>query len=340
MEDVAARAGVSRALVSIVFRDQPGASAQTRRRILAAADRIGYRPDHRARLLGRKHTGLVGVSFGVRHTFHGDLVEALYATAEARGFEVALSAVTPSRDERTAVDALQAYRCEALILLGPALSEDELMALGRHVPVVTVARSLSSQAWSTGRVNVVRTDDSAGAALAVEQLVELGHTEVWHVDGGRAPGATERRRGYRAAMKRAGLAAHVLAGGQTEERGAASAELLLSERRPPTAVTVFNDRSAVGLLDTLRRGGIHAPADISVIGYDDDRVARLPSVDLTTVRQDTARLAVSAVDQAVARLAGGRPRETVIAPELVLRSTTAPLTGHNLADTPPEAGKS
>ncbi len=323
MADVAARAGVSRALVSIVVRDQPGASAQTRRRVLAAADQLGYRPDHRAQLLGRKRTGLLGVAFGVRHTFHGDLLEALYPAAEAAGFELALSAVTPGRTEPTAVAALQAYRCEALILLGPETPEDDLIRLGRHVPVVTVARSLSSRAWSTGRVDVVRTDDSAGAALAVRQLVELGHTDIGHVDGGRAPGATERRRGYRAAMTRADLQPRVVPGGSTEERGAAAAHRLLAERHRPSALTVFNDRSAVGLLDTLRRAGIETPTDISVIGYDDDRVAGLPSVDLTTIRQDTVRLASAAVDQAVARLAGARPHETVIAPELVLRGTTA-----------------
>lgn len=322
MEDVAALAGVSRALVSIVFRDQPGASAETRRRVFAAADCLHYRPDHRARLLGRKRTGLVGVVFSMRHTFHGDLVEALYAHAEPAGFEVALSAVTPTRDERTAIAALQSYRCEALLLLGPELAEDELIALSRSVPVVTVARSLSSRALALGSIDVVRSDDSAGAAAAVDHLVREGHTTIWHIDGRRAPGATDRRRGYRAAMRHAGLPSRVLPGGMTEDRGAAAAQVLLADAERPSAVTVFNDSSAVGLLDTLRRAGVDVPGDLSVVGYDDDRVAQLPSVDLTTVRQDADRLASAVVEQAMDRINGRAARQTVIPPTLVVRGTT------------------
>jgi DNA-binding LacI/PurR family transcriptional regulator len=323
MEDVAAEAGVSRALVSIVFRNQPGAGPETRSRVLAVANRLGYRPDHRAQLLGRKRTGLIGVVFSLRHTFHGDLVESLYAAAEPVGFEVALSAVVPNRDERTAIEALQSYRCEALVLLGPELVEEELLALARAMPVVAVARSLSRSALALNQLDVVRSDDTHGAMAAVNHLRSLDHTDIWHVDGGRAPGATERRRGYRTAMRLAGLSTRVLPGGLTEERGAAAAKKLLAEPHQPSAVTVFNDRSAVGLIDTLRRAGAHAPQDLSVIGYDDDHVARLPSVDLSTMRQDTTKLAAAAMEQALDRLNGKPCRETVIPPTLIVRRTTS-----------------
>ena len=98
MEDVASRAGVSRALVSIVFRDMPGASDATRQRVRDAARAIGYAPDQRARLLSRRRSGLLGVQFGVEHPFHGEVVEALYAAAAGSGYDVALSAVAPSRE--------------------------------------------------------------------------------------------------------------------------------------------------------------------------------------------------------------------------------------------------
>jgi DNA-binding LacI/PurR family transcriptional regulator len=332
MESVAAEAGVSRALVSIVFRNQPGASAETRSRVLAVADRIGYRPDHRAQLLGRKRTGLIGVVFGIRHTFHGDLVESLYAAAEPVGYEVALSAVVPNRDERTAIEALQSYRCEALVLLGPELVEEELLALARAVPVVIVARSLSRRARALNQLDVVRSDDTAGATAAVEHLRSLGHTDIWHVDGGRAAGATERRRGYRTAMRRADLPTRVLPGGLTEERGTAAAKKLLAQPHQPSAVTVFNDRSAVGLIDTLRRAGVHAPQDLSVLGYDDDHVARLPSVNLTTMRQDITQLAAAAMEQALDQLNGKPCRETVIPPALVVRGTTSRFRSRQVSD--------
>ena len=119
LADVAARAGVSTALVSIVMREAPGASAATRERVLAIADELGYRPDIRARLLRRSRSRLLGVVFGVQHAFHGDLVGGLYAAADRVGYELALSAVTPGRDEERAVGSLLQDRCEALVLLGP-----------------------------------------------------------------------------------------------------------------------------------------------------------------------------------------------------------------------------
>ncbi|WP_222264289.1 LacI family DNA-binding transcriptional regulator [Modestobacter marinus] len=102
LADVAARAGVSTALVSIVLRDVPGASAATRERVRQVAAEIGDRPDSRARLLRSSRSRLLGVVFGVQHAFHGDLVSGLYAAAERVGYELALSAVTPGRDERRA----------------------------------------------------------------------------------------------------------------------------------------------------------------------------------------------------------------------------------------------
>ena len=320
LADVAARAGVSTALVSIVMRDAPGASAATRERVRRAAGEIGYRPDSRARLLRSSRSRLLGVVFGVQEAFHGDLVSGLYAAAERAGYEVALSAVTPGRDERRAVDSLLQDRCEALVLLGPRSPAATLVDLAARLPVVVVTRPVRSTT-----VDVVRTADDEGMRLAVDHLVALGHRDVVHVDGGRAPGAAERRRGYREALQRHGLPARVVGGGLTEDDGAAAARRLL-DGPLPGAVTVFNDRCALGVLDVLRRAGRTVPGDVSVVGYDDSRIARLSSVDLTSVAQDVDRLTTLAVGRALARL-DGTPvdrRELVVPPRLVVRSSTAP----------------
>ena len=97
IRDVAERAGVSKSLVSLVMRGEPGASADTRRRILDVAEQLGYHPDSRARLLRSGRSRLLGVVFGIQHAFHGDLVTALYTAAGQTGYELALSAVTPDR---------------------------------------------------------------------------------------------------------------------------------------------------------------------------------------------------------------------------------------------------
>jgi DNA-binding LacI/PurR family transcriptional regulator len=322
MEDVAAKAGVSRALVSIVYRDAPGASDTTRARVLEAAAELDYRPDHRARLLGRQRTKLLGVVYGVRHAFHGDLVEALYAAADLAGYDVALSAVAPTRDEPRAIQALLDYRCEGLILLGPDQRAKALAELAAAMPTVVVARKVTADG-----VDVVRSDDSDGLRQAVEHLVSLGHRRVVHVDGGRAPGAAERRVGYKTAMRRAGMSEHiwVVGGGLTEDDGVAAAKRILREAPRTTAVAAFNDKCAIGMLDTLRKAGRDVPGEMSVVGYDDSNLAGLSHVNLTTIGQDPKRLAELAVGRAVARLDGDvfADDELVVPPSLVVRGTTA-----------------
>jgi DNA-binding LacI/PurR family transcriptional regulator len=324
LADVAAQAGVSVALVSIVMRDVPGASATTRERVRRAAQELGYQPDSRARLLRRSRSQLIGVVFGVQHAFHGDLVSGLYAAADGAGYELALSAVTPGRDERRAVAGLLQDRCEAMILLGPQLPTSDIAHLAARMPVVVVARAVRHRA-----VDVVRTDDAAGLHLAVDHLIELGHTRIAHVDGGRAPGAAERRRGYREALQRHGLGetARIVTGGLTEDEGAAATQVLLRATPRPTAVAVFNDRCATGVLDALRRADLSVPQDMSVIGFDDSSLARLSHVALTTVAQDVDRISTLAVTRAIARVEQPDEignREQVIPPRLVVRSTSAP----------------
>jgi DNA-binding LacI/PurR family transcriptional regulator len=323
LADVAARAGVSTALVSIAMRGAKGVSAATREHIFAVAQEIGYRPDARARLLRSRRSRLLGVQFGLQHPFHADLVECLYRVAEPAGYQIALSAVTASRGEQRATEALLDDRCEALILLGPQAPAARLEKLAAQLPVICVARRLPPSAPG---VVVVRTADDDGACQAVDHLVSLGHRDVVHIDGGRAPGAADRRRGYRTAMRRHGLGGQILPGGLTEEDGAAAGHALLNARPRPTAVLAFNDHCAVGLLDVFLRAGVPVPGQISVIGFDDSHLAGLAHINLTTVGQDIPRLADLAVVRALARLEGQHApgRETVIAPRLVVRGTTAP----------------
>jgi DNA-binding LacI/PurR family transcriptional regulator len=319
LADVAARAGVSTALVSTVMRGVPGASAATRQRILEAATELGYHPDSRARLLRSGRSRLLGVVFGVDHPFHADLVTGLYSAAAAFGYELTLSAVTRLRSERAAIAGLLQDRCEALILLGPQVPSADLGDLASRMPVVVMARSVRNPA-----VDVIRTADSTGLHQAVDHLVELGHQRITHIDGGRAPGAAERRRGYREAMHRHGLESHtrIIGGGLTEEDGATATRSLLEDF--PTAVTVFNDLCATGVLDVLRRHRRAVPEDISVVGYDDSSIARLAHINLTTVAQDTETMTTLAVTRAVERIEATpvAQREIIVPPHLVVRGTT------------------
>jgi DNA-binding LacI/PurR family transcriptional regulator len=319
LADVAAEAGVSVALVSIVMRGAPGAGAATRERVMKVAEDLGYRPDNRARLLRSGRSRLLGVVFDVRHPFHHDLLTGLYDAAGVAGYQLTLSAVTPRRGERTAIGDLLQDRCEAIVLFGGRMRTSELASIAARLPVVAMMRSARRR-----DVDVVHNDDALGSHQAVDHLVSLGHRRITHVDGGTLHGSAERRTGYQEAMRRHGLAEHVrvVPGGPGEEDGARAAERLLKD--PPTAVTVFNDLSATGLLDVLRRNGLSVPGDVSVVGYDDTSLSRLAHIDLTTIAQDIDALAARAVERAVERVEGvtAGPRAVIIPPRLVVRGTT------------------
>ncbi len=320
IRDIAAAAGVSKGLVSMILSGRPGPGQATTERVLAIAEEMGYRPDRTAKLLSRRRTRLLGVTLIPSNTYHGELVEEIQRTAEAADYEIVLGSFTRRDDERGAIETLIGFRCEALLLLGPAMEAAELARLIGDLPSVSVGRVLDVPG-----IDVVRADDATGIAELVDHLVGLGHRTIAHVDGGVGVISQGRCAAYEAAMARHGLQPVVAAGGHTEEHGRrAAAELDLDE---VTAVVAFNDRTAIGVLDHLDGLGVPVPGAVSVTGFDDSLTARLCRVDLTTVNQaplDQARLAVRS---AIERLDGARStrQETVLPARLVLRGSTGPV---------------
>ncbi|MBB2902390.1 DNA-binding LacI/PurR family transcriptional regulator [Kineococcus radiotolerans] len=327
IKDVAARAGVSKGMVSLALRGVPGPSAQTAARVLQAAAELGYRADRAATSLALRRTRLLGIMMTLRNAFHAELVEELQSEAEEAGYEVVLAAVTRTRGERAAVETLLDSRCEALLLLGPELPGGELAALQHRTPVVVLGRRSRAGDVHGGRgPDVVRASDEVGMRLLVEHLVGLGHRELLHVSGGVGDIAADRRHGFEAAVAAAGVRGRVVEGAFDEEGGAAAAHRVLREGWAGTAVVAASDRVALGVLDVLVREGIAVPGRISVAGYDDSSLAQLAHVRLTSVSQDPAEQAARAVRAAVRRLEGGdeEPADVVLAPRLVVRDTTGP----------------
>jgi DNA-binding LacI/PurR family transcriptional regulator len=320
MLDIANEAGVSKGLVSMVLSGSAGPSAATTERVLAIADRLGYRANRSATLLARRRTQLLGVTIIPSNVFHGELAEDIQVSAEQAGYEVVLGSIAASQDERRTIETLIDFRCEALILLGPTLPAKDLAPLLHGTPTVCVGRPLDLP-----EVDVIRADDKRGIAAAVDHLIALGHRGFAHVDGGTGRIAEERRRAFQAAMRRHGLDGVVLRGGLSELHGARAldgADL----GREVTAIVAFNDRSAVGVMDSLERRGITIPSQASVTGFDDSILARHHRIDLTSVSQQPIEQARLAVEAAVERLSSGRTRrrEIVLPAELVVRGSTGP----------------
>ena len=323
MRDVAREAGVSKALVSIVFRGAPGASAETRARVFATAERLGYRANRPASLLALSRTRQIGVVISLHDFFHAELADAAIAAADEAGYRVVLSPWTSTHGEAHAITTALDFRCEALILVGPRLVEADITALTAKVATVCVGRELDIDS-----IDVVRTAEDDGMEQVVDHLAGLGHRRIAHADGGQDHIAAARRAGFEQGIRRLRLRGRsaVVRGGRTEDDGRRAARQLLRRSELPTAVAAFNDHCALGVIDGLAEAGLRVPADVSVTGYDDSYVARLKTVDLTSVRQDTVRVARWAVAAAIERLDSGRGerREAVLRPHLIARGTSAP----------------
>jgi DNA-binding LacI/PurR family transcriptional regulator len=323
--DVAARAGVSKSLVSLVLRDAPSVSEEKRRAVLAAAAALDYRPNLVARSLVRRRSNVLGVMLSDLHnTFFADVLDGVAGRAGELGYKSLI--VTGNRapaGEAEAIETLLELRTDGLVLAAPRLERERILEAARAVPLVLISRAVSSP-----RVDSVTNDDQAGAALAVEHLAALGHRRIAHIDGGRGAGAQGRRQGYLHAMRRHGLAAEarVIAGDYTEEAGAQGVEELLTSRVRPTAIVAANDLSAIGALDSLGRQGLRVPQDVSLVGYDNTSLAGLRHIDLTTIDQPRLAMGRTAVELLLERLERRRtaPRRVVIAPSLVVRGSTAP----------------
>ena len=322
MQDVADRVGVSKALVSLVFRKAAGPSEQTRARVFAAAEELGYRVNRTAALMTARRSHLIGVMTDIRNGFHAEMVEDIVEAADRAGYEVVLGAVTATHGEPKVIDTLLDFRCEGVILLGPESETAVLTEMGRQVPTVVVGRRVASTT-----LDVVRAADARGIGLVVDHLVELGHRRIVHVTGGSGSIAADRRKGYLRAMRRNGLDDHVdfIEGDFTENAGVDAAKVLLTADHMPSAIVCANDRSAVGVLDALRRAGLDVPGEVSIAGYDDSALAGLGHVDLTSVSQAPREQANRAVEAVVERLDRGRtePSSSVLLPRLVVRATTA-----------------
>ncbi len=323
MDDVARRAGVSRALVSLALRGSDKVSPASRAAVERAASELGYRPNLNARNLASKRTSTFGVLINDLHNpYFPAVVDGIKRAADEAGYRLVINSAFLDEDaEVAAIDAFVEFRVDGVILVGARCGAAAIERAAQAVPIVLVSRPLASDV-----VDTINNDDHLGAQLVVEHLVSLGHEHVCHVEGVTGAGGPERRAGYVETMERHGLEPHIQPGAFTEASGVDAAERALDDGRPVTAVFAGNDLSALGVLDVLDGRGLAVPGDVSLVGYDNTFVAALRHIALTTVDQNRQRLGALAVEALLERVEGGRTtaRHEVIPPELVVRETTGP----------------
>jgi DNA-binding LacI/PurR family transcriptional regulator len=332
MADVAALAGVSHQTVSRVLNDHPSVRPSTRERVLAAIAELGYRPNVAARALATARSGTLGIlTMGSAHYGPASTVLAVEAAARARGYFVSISSLGSydAGSARSAVEHLLDQRVEGLVVVAPIAEVAEVVDdLVTAEPVVVVAAIEDVEGSTTRHVYV---DQRLGARLATEHLLDLGHTRVAHVSGPSGwVDAQVRRAGWREVLHDRGLQPHEYeAGDWTAARGyevglRVAAEV--AEGRGPTAVFAGNDMLAQGMLRALWEQGVVVPRDVSVVGFDDLEGSGYLVPALTTVRQPFHALGQAALQALLAGPddLGPRGPAAAIAPELVVRGSTAP----------------
>ncbi len=323
MEDVARRAGVSRALVSLVFLDSPKVSEERRARVRDAAMALNYSPNHAARALASSRTRTIGVLLNnLNNPFFAEITEGIEDAASELGYRLLLS--TGGRHRRRQLDALDAFResrVDGAILVSTDVSAADLARIAEVAPVVVTGRMLHGPG-----IDRINSDDALGAHLAVAHLAGLGHRTIAHIDGGRAASSVPRRAGYERAMREHDLKPFVVPGEFTEVAGARAVEHLLRGRRMPTAIFAANDLIAAGAMDRLEDEGLRIPEDVSLMGYDNTFLAALHHVSLTTINQPRHEMGRLAMQTLVERLENPRRAAVthVLQPSLVVRRTTGP----------------
>ena len=321
--DVAALAGVSHQTVSRVLNEHPNIRASTRQRVIEAMEQVRYTPNSIARALATSRTKRIGVLVDSPEKYGpGSTMRGIEEAARAAGY--AVTASTVGDDAGFAVDAAVAHLriqgIEALCVIAPRYSTlDELRHATDDVPVLLVKSEPEEDALT------VAVDQYAGAVLAVDHLLSLGHRDILHVAG--PPDwvdARQRTRAYADRLGTEGFEVRPPVIGDWSSDFGYQVGRHAPEIDEVTAVFAGNDQMALGLLHGLHERGLRVPDDISVIGFDDLPDARHFLPPLSTVRQDFHALGALAMTSLITALEGDSTvAGGMIEPRLIPRRSTS-----------------
>jgi len=331
MKDIAAVVGVSQSTVSRVLNDNSAIpiTAETRQRVLAAAARLGYRPNPAARALRGARTMLIGaVVRDITDPFFAAAIEALCVVARDHGYNVVLGHAQGSAQEAMALTTvLESRHCDAILLMGDMRDQPRLIEDLRnvHLPVVALW-----QGTRLPQIPSVDVDNRRAISAGIEHLRELGHTRIAFVGGSRRLGdKRQREASFVTRMRQLGLAVpegYVRHVQNTPSGGGSALPALMQLQPPPTAIVAATDVIAMGVLHAAAEMGISVPRDLSVIGFDDQPLAAYTVPPLTTLRMPTVPMVLAAFHMATDAVEkGGRTvSRQVFQATLVRRRSTAP----------------
>jgi LacI family transcriptional regulator, galactose operon repressor len=333
-KDVAAHVGVSRTTVSYVLNNvkEANISEETRQRVFAAAEELGYVPDAAAQALASGRTQTIGLMLPASQphpqasSTHYRIIEGLLEIAQQFGVRLLVDSVRETQNTHSYVNLARNKRIDGLILSDLRVDDQALSQLVNDTfPVVLLGRLPGV------KVSSVEFDNRSGARSAVDHLVAQGHTRIGLITHAPATftGARERISGYRDSLAEHGITFDerlVRYGDYSMESGFAAAMSLLDSGIPPTALFVTYDGVAMGVLAALHKRGVSVPDDIAVVGFDDNPLARFTIPALTTVRlsfEEMGRLAGKMLLDLI--LNNAKPgRQVLLETELIVRDSSVP----------------
>jgi len=329
--DIARALNVSKMTVSRAINNHPEINPETRARVLAAAQKMNYRPNQFARALTSKHSYLIGIVVpDLMHSYFAEICRGVESHARPAGYQnLICSTDEEARKELDEIEALWT-RTDGLIVASSLATQDaksyrKLLSEGGKI--VLIDRVLNGL-----RCPAVTTDDVQVGKLATEHLIELGHRKIGHLRGTSASTSEGRFEGYKQAMSKARLRVDkslVHDCGFTEADGRAAMKDWIANGKPPTAIFAANDPAAIGAMEALSDAGLDVPRNVAMVGAGNIHYGDMLRVPLTTVSWSTAAMGQAAAKLLLELIDGknsvAKPRRITIAPELVIRRSCGSL---------------
>ncbi|MBT0569937.1 LacI family DNA-binding transcriptional regulator [Curvibacter sp. CHRR-16] len=325
--DVAERAGVSMMTVSRVLSGSGYASATTRKKVLEAAQTLGYTPSISAKVLRGTRTNVVGMLVTeLSSAYIGQVISAVSAATKKAKIDLFIALAGADADDASPGPLAHMLNgiCDGLLLALPKTPINNLELIERsNVPAV-----LLNYCRSTTQLAIVRGENYEVSRSAVRHLIELGHRHIAFIAGSHYTGQSqERQRGYSDALLEAEIkvnTALIVPGEYDRTVAFTKTQELLARRDRPTAIFAASDDMALGALDAAKVCGLRVPEDLSIVGFDDLPAVSQSSPPLTTVRQPIDRIAETAVRTLLLQIeTGTRASERIELPsELVVRASS------------------
>ncbi len=309
-KDIAELAGVSRSTVSKVVNNYLYLSDETKKKVTEVIEKYGYVPHAPARTLAGKSNKMIGIFItDVKHDskklrviesdYFSPFITAVIDYADELEYNVLVLVIDKNRDFEKVRKILYNKTVSGGIFIGAENNVDEILKLIRFGYKLVVIDQEKCKDKTLGKHITINSKNLEGAYMATKHLIEYGNKEIAHICGDMNKFSGFRRlEGYKKAMNEAGLPIkkeYIVEGDFTEDSGYEGAKKLLKRKNKITGVFASNDTMAIGAMKVIKEMGLKIPDDISIVGYDDIKIASYISPSLTTIRVSMLDMAATAI---------------------------------------------